>query len=569
MASYRGRPSAHILIVATLLVGLCACKSPRSRIHMNEVIDTAGDEVGDGMIVGGSAVSPTPTPEELTYALPTPNVFRLTQAQYLNTLRAVFGETINLRLSLEPDQEVEGFVSVGAGVASTSPRGVELYEEAAYRVAEQVIEDGWRIYAADGCEESGGCFEELANRLGRRLWRRPLVEEERRRLVNLAFQVSDVTSSEDEGARYLIAALLQSPDFLFRVERGEPRSEAPRPVTSWELASRLSFMLWAEGPDDELLDTAEDGSLADPEVLAEQADRMMNDPRFKRGVRQFFTEYLGLAKLKSMRKDPAVFPHARPELTSSAKTETLALVERLLVDEAADLRSLFVTRLAYVDRLLASIYEVPAPQADGFGWVEFPEDSPRRGLLGQVSFLALYAHPVSTSATHRGMMVRQRMLCGTIPPPPANVDTSIPEPSPELPTLRERIRVHLEVDSCATCHSLVDPIGLGLERFDGVGRFRAIESGAEIDPSGALDGADFADARELGERIIEHPKWASCLVSTFARFVFSREDRVLDRENLEGLTAWWSGEGFPLRPLLRALILSPAFLSLADEEEEL
>jgi len=517
----------------------------------------------------GTSDEPMPTPEQLTYSLPTPRVFRLTHPQYVNTLRAVFGESLNLRFSLEPDQEVDGFVSIGAGLASTSPRGVELYEEAAYRVAQQVIEEGWRDFAEGECDESGVCFEGVAIHLGRRLWRRTLSTEELARLVELAEGVSAAADSEDEGARYLIAALLQSPDFLFRVERGELRSEAPHPLNTWELAARLSFTLWAEGPDEVLLNAAEDGSLANQEGLEMQVDRMMNDPRFKHGVRQLFSEYLGLSKLDSVRKDPSIFPHARPELANSARTETLALVERLLVDEEADFRSLFVTPLAYVDRLLASIYEVPAPQADGFGWVEFPESSSRRGLLGQVSFLALYAHPVSTSATHRGMMVRKRMLCGMIPPPPANVDTSIPEPSPELPTLRERIRVHLEVESCAGCHSLVDPIGLGFERFDGVGRFRSLESGASIDPSGELDGAFFANARELGERIIEHPQWAPCLVSTLARFVLSRDHNVLDRENLEGLTAWWAGQGYQLRALLRALILSPAFRSLADEEDEL
>jgi hypothetical protein len=528
----------------------------------------AGEEMG-GEEMGGEAGTSGPVvipPDQLAFSLPTPRIFRLTQAQYMNTLRAVFGESINLRFTLEPDQEVDGFVSIGAGLASTSPRGVELYEDAAYRVAQQVIEEDWRLYTDEECDESGVCFEGLATRLGRRLWRRPLSDEERDRLVELADRVSDVADSEDEGARYLIAALLQSPDFLFRIERGELLSEAPHPLTAWELATRLSFMLWAEGPDEDLLDAAEIGSLDDPEELAIHVDRMMDDPRFKQGIRQLFSEYLGLSKLKSMRKDPSIFPHARPEIADSARTETLALVERLLVDEEADFRSLFITRLAYVDRLLASIYEVPAPQADGFGWVELPESTTRRGLLGQVSFLALYAHPVSTSATHRGMMVRKRMLCGGIPPPPANVDTSIPEPSPELPTLRERIRSHLEVDSCAGCHSLVDPIGLGLERFDGIGRFRSLESGASIDPSGELDGAFFADAQELSERIIEHPKWAPCVVTTLARFVLSRDEDVLDQENLEGLTAWWAGEGYPIRPLLRALILSPAFRALDDEE---
>ena len=573
MVSYGGRFSAKIWVIPLLITVLYACKSPYSRVlipESSEMYESAGMETGgDSGDQAGSSDEPILTPEQLNYILPTPRLFRLTQSQYINTLRAVFGESINLRLSLEPDQEVDGFVTIGSGLASTSPRGVELYEEAAYRVAQQVIEENWRIYTEESCDESGGCFESLATRLGRRLWRRPLTQEELTRLVELAEQVGAATTSEDEGARYLLAALLQAPDFLFRVERGELRSESPHPLTAWELATRLSFILWAEGPDEVLLDLAEDGSLIEPEVLEMQVDRMMNDVRFKHGVRQLFTEYLGLAKLNSMRKDPTVFPHARPELADSARTETLALIERLLVDEDADFRSLFSTRLAYVDRLLASIYEVPAPQVNGFGWVEFSESSSRRGLLGQVSFLALYAHPVSTSATHRGMMVRKRMLCGGIPPPPANVDTSIPEPSPELPTLRERIRAHLEVDSCAGCHSLVDPIGLGLERFDGVGRFRTVESGASIDPSGDLDGAFFADASELGHRIVEHPKWAPCLVSTLARFVLSRDDNILDQENLEELAAWWAGQGYPLRALLRALILSPAFRALADEEEEL
>jgi hypothetical protein len=202
---------------------------------------------------------------------------------------------------------------------------------------------------------------------------------------------------------------------------------------------------------------------------------------------------------------------------------------------------------------------------DGFAKVALPEGAGRRGLLGQAAFLGANAHPVSSSATLRGKYVREVLLCQPLPPPPANVDTSLPEPSASSPTLRERVRAHQENETCAACHRRMDPIGLGFEAFDGVGRARDRENGAPIDPSGELDGVAFADAAGLADAVAAHPARAPCVVRTTFRYALGRVDTPADRPLLEQLTRRFEASGHRVTQLLTDIASSPAFRSAGPE----
>ncbi|MEQ1503206.1 MAG: DUF1592 domain-containing protein [Myxococcota bacterium] len=330
-----------------------------------------------------------------------------------------------------------------------------------------------------------------------------------------------------------------------------------------ELASRISYLVWGGPPDAELLDRADDGSLADPEVRRSEAERMLDDPRARRGVRAFFDEKLGLTALPTLPKDPTLFVHWTDGIGATAREQTLATVDWLVFDDDGDIRDLVTTRTTFVDRALAALYGIPAPSEaavpGALARTELPADGPRVGLLGQVSFLALEAHSVSTSVTRRGKFVHSVLLCREIPPPPANVDTSIPEPSPDAPTMRDRVAAHLEDPMCASCHQVTDPVGLAFEQFDGIGGYRTTENGVTIDPTGALDGVSFDDARGLAEVLHEVPDLPRCLSESALRF--AQGHALSDDEQLltDWTTAGLAENGHRWRSLLVDLVASESF----------
>lgn len=505
-------------------------------------------------------------------AAPAPATLRrLTTSQYVDTVNDLFGEGLVLPTSLEPDLVVDGLLAVGAGQVAISPLGVEQYESAAYLLAEQVVADPERRAALVPCEPAGVtddlCADAFVRSFGRLAWRRPLTDEEAAALVVVANAAAGTLGDFWSGLSYALAGLLQSPHFLYRVEIGLGGS-----FTDHELASRTSYLLWNGPPDEELLDLADEGRLADADERRAQVERMLADPRARRGVRTFFDEMLGLWELDALTKDPTVFVHWSDQVGPSAREETLAVVEDLAFGRPSqggsgppgDLRDLLITRSTHLDRTLAAIYAVPAPTLDGFAAADLPADGPRAGLLGQVSFLAREAHPVSTSVTRRGQFVRETLLCQVIPPPPANVDTSIPEPSPDLPTMRDRVAVHLEDPVCASCHQITDPVGLALEHFDGIGLYRETDGGYAIDASGELDGEAFDDALGLAWAVRNHPDLARCFATTALRYA---QGHALS-EPEEDLAAWHT-QGFAAADhawpeLLADLVASEAF-ALAGE----
>ena len=220
---------------------------------------------------------------------------------------------------------------------------------------------------------------------------------------------------------------------------------------------------------------------------------------------------------------------------------------------------LFSRRDAYLNRELAALYGVAAPSRDGFAWTEWPSDSGRRGVLGQVTFLALNAHPTASSSTLRGHFVLDKLLCTPPPPPPSGVDTSIPEPTPERPTLRDRLESHLEAPACAGCHRAMDMIGLTFEGFDGIGRSRRYERGVEIDISGELFGVEVAGPEELVVEIARHPRLSACLTKRVLRYARGVHEDEREESEIERIAYRLRRDGFTIKNLLREVALSEGF----------
>lgn len=516
--------------------------------------------------------SPSDGPAELgpapAVSPDTPRLRRLTQVQYRNALSDLFGRDLVLPVSLEPDVREEGFQSVGASSTSISPRGVEQYEDAAYDVAEQVV--GWTDRMSEWMDCSvddfvtEACAEQLVATLGRRAWRRPLTSDEVSTIAGLIFGIEAESGDPATGVMYGIAAILMDSRFLYRAELGTDDGAGGRALTDLELASRLSFLIWNTIPDEALLQLGEAGTLSEPDVLRSEVERMLADPQAREGLRNFFTELYKLDLLDDLSKDPLVIPQASPEVAPAARAETLAVLEQIVFDDDADFRTALTTRETYIDRRLAAIYGVTAPSVDGAGWTELPRSLGRRGVLGHTSFLMLNAHNSTSSATLRGKFVRERLLCQIMPPPPADVDTSIPEPDSTSPTLRDRVQVHLEDPACSGCHELMDPIGLGFENFDAIGRWRDTEAGATIDASGDLDGVGFSDAWEMSAAVSKHASFGPCVAQNLYQYATGLPLGDGEVALVDWLADAFEADGYRVQDLVFRIVESPGFQQVGD-----
>ena len=495
---------------------------------------------------------------------------RMTAPQYRLAVGDLFGETIIPPVRLEPDLDVQGLASVGAAESTLSPKGAEHYVNGAKSMAAQMTDEGFRGTLYAPCEPEAAsdvtCWESLVHHWGLRLWRRPLSEHEVVEVASVAQDAAGALESVDRGAEWMMVVLLNAPHFLYRIEQGVPVAGGERALSDYERVTRLSFFLWNSVPDAALLTRLGEGLLEDEGAWEALVDEMIDDPRTRRGLRNFMTEWLHLGDLSRLLKDPNVFRAYSPDLGASAMEETLRLAEALVIDERADFRTILTTRKTFVDRRLAAIYEITAPSEEGMAEVTLPADEVRRGLLGHVSFLAARAHVAKSSPTLRGIFVREVLLCQEMAPPPAEVDTSIPEPSQDAVTLRERLEVHMEDPACVGCHSFVDPIGFGFERFDGIGRFRMLDNGGLIDPSGMIDGEPHEGFNGMIVTLANHPAFVDCLVEKLLAYATNRRAGQGEGAWRVALVDGFKSDGHDLLGLMRRIALSPGFVAMAPPE---
>ncbi len=498
------------------------------------------------------------------------NLPRLTASQHRNALVDLFGEPLPAT-PVEPDTNPFLFTSIGAASTTLSELGVEQIEQAAEGVTSFVFADPARRAELVGCEPASpgdACARGFLERFGRRAFRRPLAAGE----IAMWTSVSVDLSGGDPwlGLRLATSGLLQSSSFVYRVELGEPDPEDDTRLryTGFELASRLSFLLWDSIPDDALLDAAEAGDLHDPVLLEQQVRRLLDSPRAQANTRAFFEEFLDLGKLDGVTRDAELYPSFTPALRDAMRTEITLLVEDLVVRKDADIRDLYSTRHTFVNSELAELYGVDAEGATAITFVpvELPEDGPRAGLLTSAAFLTMNAHEASTSPTLRGKYLRERVLCDEVPPPPPDVSTEI-EPDPIEPkTLREMLEQHRENPACRSCHEFVDPPGFLFESFDAIGAFRTEDNGYPVDTSGGLDEVALESARDLAALLETDERVGKCLVKQLYRHAHSRLDASGEEPALVEIEQRFAERGYRFRELLVALVTHESYRFLAEPE---
>jgi hypothetical protein len=521
----------------------------------------------------GSGAAPGPgdpptgqvTPPVAGFAPAPATLRRLTRAQYANAIRDLLGPDITVPGDFEPDTVLSGFASIGSSLTTVSATAAEKFESAANAIATQALADPARrsqlVTCAGDLDEA--CARRFVTDFGRRAWRRPLSAEEVARYTAIATEGASMLGDAWKGLGYALAGLLQSPNFLYRVEIGRPGVVAGQRVfDGWELASRLSFFLANSTPDDALLEAAQSGALTRPGGLRQQAERLLGSPRGRAVVRNFFYELMRLDGLDDLEQSPANFPKATKTIGPAMREETLRVIEEIALSPDGDYRRVFDANFTFVNRELGQLYGLPAT-GDDFTRASLPGDGLRLGLLGHASFLATNAHEATTSPTRRGKFVREVILCHEIPAPPPDVDASLPEEKPgDGPrTMRDRLAGH-NAPACTACHSRMDPLGLAFENFDALGAYRAKDAGLDIDASGDLDGQRFANPRELAGLLRTHPDVEPCLVRGLYRYALGHLESAGEEVLIQRITAGMTGN--KLRSALLGIVESDGFRLAAD-----
>ena len=499
-----------------------------------------------------SALSPGPAP-----------VRRLTRQEYDNTVLDLLGDASSPAQDFVGDAVIDGFDNAAAG-ASTSRLLVEQYEAAADELAATAVADLTGLLGCDPTLGETECVSGFIAEFGARAYRHPLSDEEQTRLLEL-YEAQRADADITDSVQLMLSAMLQSPHFLYRLETGDlsQAQDGIAPLTDFEIASRLSYLLWNTMPDDLLWAAAEARELHTPEQIAEHTQRMLDDDRAGVVLLDFHEQWL------SLRGD---LPSALGDLEPVIRAEAEAFLADVIVDGDGRLSTLLSADYTFVNRDLAELYGIDGSGlGDDLERVEL-DPTRRAGLLTSVLVMSTNAEEHETSPIKRGRFVREQLLCDILPPPPPGLEVEPPEPDPNK-TTRERYAQHREDPSCNGCHSLIDPIGFAFEHYDHLGRWRDDENGLPIDASGEITGPrdpdleqPFDGAIELAHLLADSPQVEACAVRNWFRYAYGRHETVDDVCTLDSLTrAFINGDG-SVRDVLLALTQTDAFRYVPVQE---
>jgi len=496
---------------------------------------------------------------------------RLTRTQFRNALKDVFGYTVDPGV-LDADSWDGNFASIGAGVVVTSDQGAEQYNTAVENAVNTVFADATKRSSFIGCTPTGQtsdtCLRGYLQKLGLRAWRRPLTSAELDTLVGLGASAATTLASSVEGARWATVALFEDPTFLYRPELGGSTTNGVRRYTGYEMAGRLSFLIWNSLPDQMLMDQAQGGMLDTADGIRTAVNRMLDSAAGRESVGNFAEEYLRLDRIATQAKDPDLYPDYTAGLQAAMLRDARDTWASLVFDDQTSVMDLFTTTKVVVNSDLAKVYGLSTSglTSTTFKTMSLPADGPRAGLLSKAALLSTFANQQFGSPTLRGKFIREALMCGTIQPPPPGVNTAVVDQPTGAPTTkRQRLEAHRTSDGCKACHALMDPLGLPLETYDAIGKYRTTENGLTIDPSGTFDGVDVADSHALGVAASKSVAVAQCLVRKYYGYAMGYKERDVDGSVLNALATAFNSSGHKMRDLILTLVTHDAFSTVGPQ----
>ncbi len=542
-----GDKIARLAAAVAACAGLVACAASREKPQSEEP----------------STDAPAPLCAADDGSLGTAALRRLTRFEYGRTIADLTGAAASVTDELVPDERSFGFDDQ-ADTYSVSTLHVSKYFDVANAAAAALVGDSTRLSAFAGCDPTAdsACVEPFVRAFGRRAYRRTLTAEEVSALV--ALERATATPGDADGVSALVAAMLQSPELLYR-----PEPSAPDALFGPALATRLSYLVTATAPDDELLDAAEGGALDTTEGLLAQTDRLLATPRATEAFTHFMFEWWDLDGLDGLQKDQALYRAWDASLPGEFTRETQAFLAGAWNDTPS-LAVLLGAPYSYLDSTLLGFYGVSGTPVPGT-FVRVALDPTRAsGLLTQGAFLAVHAKANQTSPTLRGKFIRERLFCDPPPPPPPNIVVSPPTVDPRLST-RQRFAQHTADENCKSCHQLMDPVGFLFEHYDAIGRWRDVDGGQAVDATGYLVGTDvdanFDGVPALAQALVQSDEVRSCVARQWFRYAFGHEaTSAADTCTLSALAGELASSNGDLKRVVRATVEQQLFQNQRAEE---
>jgi Protein of unknown function (DUF1592)/Protein of unknown function (DUF1588)/Protein of unknown function (DUF1585)/Protein of unknown function (DUF1587)/Protein of unknown function (DUF1595)/Planctomycete cytochrome C len=422
------------------------------------------------------------------------------------------------------------------------------------------------------CRESSDCAAKIISRIARLAYRRPVTKADLDTLLPFFDSGRRDGGSFDAGIQFALERILVDPDFLLRVQQDPAvRPSAPagveaaaRRLTDIEVASRLSFFLWSSIPDEPLLELAERGELTKSRILEQQVQRMLADRRASALVNDFAAQWLNLRRLDEVVVHPDFYPDFDDNLLHAFKQETELFIESTLREDRS-VADLLRADYTFVNERLARHYKIPGIYGSRFRRVTLADRNQRGGLLAHGALLATTSYPDRTSPVLRGKWLLDNIFGVSVPPPPANVDTTLPEIKPGTvpPTIRERLAQHRSNPACASCHAVIDPPGFALEHFDAIGGYRTVdESGRPVDATGTLVGGATVDGLAgLRAFLLQRPdRFPATLTEKLLAYALGRRLEYYDRPAVRQIVRAAAAHDYRWSSLILEIVKSPTFL---------
>jgi hypothetical protein len=502
---------------------------------------------------------------------------RMTNWEYVRTIQQTFGVDVSAEVNedVPADFRAGGFSNTADAMVTTVDHA-DGYGTVAEAVVDKLDWTAWVDEHTSCTDFEDGCEREFVENAGQLAFRRPLTDEE----VDNFLPIYDVVVDEGDdfymGSELVLRAMLQSPQFLYRLESQTPTADddGVRQLDGFEMANRLSYLVWHSAPDQELLGAAANGELSTETQIEAQVERMLADPLAREASAQYVTDWLGLDVLDTTVRDEELYPEFDDQRVAAMKQETLSFFDNLIWEENAPLMSMFTSEYTIVSRGLAEFYGFENPQ-DGENRYDLSDDPTRMGFLTHAGILTLSGKSGDPSLVERGIYVFDGMLCGTIVAPPVGVTQEVGETEPGK-TKRFYSEQRLANDACKGCHSQFDPIGFALERYDGVGAYLTHdEHGNELRADGTFldpntnEEVSFMDTEAFLRTVAESQSARDCMIKKPVQFALGRALLETDACMLAGVKARFDPETTTYQDLIKTIATSPTFrvVRIASEEQ--